>query len=340
MPAISKIRFTNVVYENGAKRYNDEVFDFDGHNGAMLLENGGGKTVFIQTAMQAIIPHIDMAERKIKDTLSLENAPAHVAIEWILNDKPRRYALTSASLFIENNQLNSLKYAFDYQAGDSNDIENLPFSKEQENGAKRPATRGEISDYYSRMSKQSMNAKTFTTIQDFGKHIENNYKIIPSEWRKVAVINSGEGNVDEFFNKCKTTEQLLNNLLIPVVEEAIEGDNTAKFVETFERQREHFKKNRVLQDKIEQSRLVKEQIDDYVKVYSTYEEERVAFEDVKREAKTIANYIKNQIQNKMDEIGFNEASSVALSRDYHTYKQKELSYEWLQGSEALKNTSR
>lgn len=339
MPAISKIRFTNVVYENGGKRYNDEIFDFDGHNGALLLENGGGKTVFIQTAMQAIIPHIDMAERKIKDTLSLENAPAHIAIEWILNDKPRRYALTTTSLFIENNQLNSLKYTFDYAAGDSHDIEGLPFSKDQENGAKRPATRGEIGDYYSRMSKQFMNAKTFTTIQDFGKHIENTYKIIPSEWRKVAVINSGEGNVDEFFNKCKTTEQLLNNLLIPVVEEAIEGDNSAKFVETFERQREHFKKNRVLQEKIEQSRLVKERIDEYIDVFAGYEEERTAFIDEKREAKTVANYVTNQIENKVQEIGFNEAAATALSRDWHTYDQKALSYEWLVKQSDLKRLS-
>ena len=28
MPAISKIRFTNVVYENGEKRYNDDIFDY------------------------------------------------------------------------------------------------------------------------------------------------------------------------------------------------------------------------------------------------------------------------------------------------------------------------
>ena len=73
MPTISKIRFTNVVYEDGMKRYNDEIFKFDGYNGAILLENGGGKTVFIQTALQAIIPHTNLSERKIKQTLQLDN---------------------------------------------------------------------------------------------------------------------------------------------------------------------------------------------------------------------------------------------------------------------------
>jgi hypothetical protein len=72
MPAISKIRFTNVVYEDGNKRYNDEIFQFEGHNGAIILENGGGKTVFIQTAIQAVLPHTDLAGRKLKETLTLD----------------------------------------------------------------------------------------------------------------------------------------------------------------------------------------------------------------------------------------------------------------------------
>lgn len=83
MPAISKIRFTNVIYENGGKRYNDDIFQFGGYNGAILLENGGGKTVFVQAALQAVLPHYDLGERKIRDTLSLEGNPCHIAIEWI-----------------------------------------------------------------------------------------------------------------------------------------------------------------------------------------------------------------------------------------------------------------
>ena len=76
MPAISKIRFTNAVYDNGEKRYNDEIFEFDGHNGAIVLENGGGKTTFIQIAIQAILPHADLGTRKIRDTLYWRVIPA------------------------------------------------------------------------------------------------------------------------------------------------------------------------------------------------------------------------------------------------------------------------
>src|SRR5690625_7603094 len=113
MPYISKIRLTNVVFEDGSKRFNDEVFLFDGHNGAILLENGGGKTVFIHTVLQAVLPHRDLGERKIKDTLQLDQAPAHIEIKWIVNDKPRRYLVTAASLFLNHHQLQSYRYAFE-----------------------------------------------------------------------------------------------------------------------------------------------------------------------------------------------------------------------------------
>ncbi len=267
MPSISKIRLTNVIYENGAKRYNDMVFHFDGHNGAFLLENGGGKTVFIQTVLQAVIPHIDMADRKIKDTLSLEGNPAHIAIEWILNEQPRRYGLTATSLYIENGELKSIKYAYEYDGEDPDSIEELPFVVHTKKNEIRGASRGEINDYYERMKSKSMHAKTFKTITEYGKHIEDNFKIVPNEWRKIAVINSGEGNVDEFFNRCKTTQQLLDYLLIPTVEEAIQGDNSQNFADIFEKQREHFKTNKRLLEEIEQFKQVKEHIDAYVYEY-------------------------------------------------------------------------
>ena len=114
MASISKIRYTNVIYENGNKRYNDEIFQCAGHNTAILLENGGGKTVFIQAALQAVLPHTDLGERRVKETFLLEGEAAHIAIEWIINDKPRRYGLTAVTLYLQNNELKSYKYVYEY----------------------------------------------------------------------------------------------------------------------------------------------------------------------------------------------------------------------------------
>ncbi|MBP3888170.1 MAG: hypothetical protein J6F30_11115, partial [Cellulosilyticum sp.] len=140
MASISKIRYTNVIYENGGKRYNDEIFTCAGHNTAILLENGGGKTVFIQAALQAVLPHTDLGERKAKETFVLEGQAAHIAIEWIISDKPRRYGLTAVTLYLQNNELRSHKFAYAYGVEDKNTIENLPFTREEENGGVRAAT--------------------------------------------------------------------------------------------------------------------------------------------------------------------------------------------------------
>ena len=146
MPAISKIRFTNVVYENGEKRYNDDIFEFDGYNGAILLENGGGKTVYVQTALQSILPHVEVADRKIKNTLALENSTAHIAIEWILNERPRRYGVTVVTLFMNKGAVDSYKYAYEYLENDDSKIEKIPFVRESINGNKRPSTKEEMSE--------------------------------------------------------------------------------------------------------------------------------------------------------------------------------------------------
>src|SRR5690625_4325101 len=113
MPTINKIRLTNVVYEDGYKRFNDDLFLFDGHNAAIVLENGGGKTVFIHTVLQAILPHTHLGERKIRETLKLDQAPAHIAIEWMINERPRRYLVTAVS-DRKSTRLNSSHVAISY----------------------------------------------------------------------------------------------------------------------------------------------------------------------------------------------------------------------------------
>ena len=253
MPAISKIRFTNLVYENGAKRYGDEIFSFDSHNGVILLENGGGKTVLVQAVLQTILPHTALAERKAKNTFELENSPAHIAVEWIINEKPRKYALTVVTLFSSKDGLDSYKYVYEYESEDENSLERLPLVRQGSDGRLRPASKEEMYDYYQTMSRNSMNAHYFPLIREYQQYIEQNFKIIISEWRSIARINSAEGEIEGFFEGCKTTAQLVDQLLIPTVEEALAGSGSQEFVETFQKQREHFKKHRQLRERIEES---------------------------------------------------------------------------------------
>ncbi|GAE25365.1 hypothetical protein JCM9140_1356 [Halalkalibacter wakoensis JCM 9140] len=265
MPAISKIRFTNVIYEDGNKRYNDDMFHFDGENGAILLENGGGKTVFIQTALQAILPHTSLADRKIKETLKLEEGPAHVGIEWIVSDKPRRYAVTAVSLFLGQDKVDSYRFVDEYRENDPNSLAEIPFVQESSDG-KRPAGKGEIHDYYK--GRTSSSGELFDTLTSFKEHIEDHYGIITKEWENIVKINSAEGGVEAYFDQCKTSKQLFEQLLIPTVENALAANDGDSFVDTFSTRRKGFKEYQQFQETIQENKLIQEKLEHYVDVFA------------------------------------------------------------------------
>lgn len=327
MPAISRIRFTNIIYENGAKRFNDDIFEFEGHNGVILLENGGGKTVLIQTALQAILPHSDLGERKIRDTLSLEGGAGHIAIEWILNDRPRRYALTAVTLFLSPSGLRSLRYAYDYPAGDNYSIEEMPFVIKNNKGEIRPSSRQEIQEYYQYMQGQYLNAHTFETIKGFHQYIEDEFHIIPAEWRNIARINGAEGDVEKFFEACNTESQLVDKLLIPVVEEAMAGSGSKDFVAIFERQREHFKKHKELRSGIEESKNIEERIGHYVSTYTDLHSIEEKMLGKRGEAKTLYGLLEKAKDTSTEELNHIESLQDALLKDREELDRKQDSYE-------------
>lgn len=315
MASISKIRYTNVIYENGSKRYNDELFKCAGHNTAILLENGGGKTVFIQAALQAVLPHMDLGERKVKETFSLEGEAAHIAIEWIIQDKPRRYGLTAVTLYLQNNELKSYKYAYEYGVDDKHSIENLPFTQPELSGGLRASSKGEMNEYYQRMSKDYMTAQSFQTTRLFHDYIEEHFKIIAEEWRSIAVINSGEGSVEAFFDGCKTTQDLVEKLLLPTVEQGLVGSGSDDFTSTFESQREHFKKHKQLTRSIEESKKIKEEMDKYVKNYSVYAKKIEDYTAKKEEAKALWELVEMKEQEAQKELKALEQEQYQLKEE-------------------------
>jgi len=327
MPAISKIRFTNVIYEGGAKRYNDDIFNYEGYNGAFLLENGGGKTVFIQTALQAIIPNIEVADRKIKDTLVLTGNASHIAIEWVLSNNPRRYGVTAVTLFMGSNGVDFYRYAYEYSEDDKNSIENIPFVKENINGTKRAAGKEEIHEYYLDMVKNHMHAQLFDSNKKYHKHLEENFKIYHAEWRSIARINAGEGGVEAFFDNCKTTGQLVDNLLIPVIEEAMAGRGAKDFADIFENQREHFKNYKHLKGRINESKLIDKEINKYVDVFSKYHKLSEELNTEKGRVKFLNNYIKEEKTSLEDKLGKAEKDISECEINKSELHRKELSYD-------------
>jgi len=316
MPAISKIRLTNVVYENGQKRYHDELFLFDGLNGALVLESGGGKTVFIQTVVQAIIPHATLADRDIKDTLYLEEGPAHIAIEWIVNESPRRYVVTAVTLHKKQNGIDSLRYVYEYGENDAHSITEIPFVQTNAGGI-RPSDRGEMADYYAYMERnQGHKAKTFSkSIKSFTAYIEENHQIIHSEWESIIKINGGEGDVEKFFDNCKKTNDLVDRLLIPSIENAMEGFKEHGFAETFENRRAEFKKYKDLKETIEQSKQLNQELKVYVDYFRKVDEKERTYNEERQQAKGYILVLEEEIQRI-------EQSLAALEEQWQQYNEE------------------
>jgi hypothetical protein len=284
-----------VIYEGGNKRYNDETFSFHGHNGAVVLENGGGKTVFIQTAIQAVLPHSDLAGRKVKDTLMLDQGPAHIAIEWILNDKPRRrYALTCVSLFQNGTGIDSYRYVYEYGEHDNNEIDQIPFVKENVNKP-RSADKGEMQDYYSSMEQRyPLHAKTFPTIKEYKAYLEQQFQIISGEWEAIVTINDTEGGIEGFFDECKTTTQLFDRLLIPTVERSIEGYEQGSFAKMFEDHREGFEKYKQLKEQIDENQKILQELGGYVRLFEQLDRVGKQYDIIRSDAKAYWNLTVNQ----------------------------------------------
>jgi|GEM_PF-541067 len=328
MPSISKIRFAHVVYEGGNKRYNDETFILDGHNGAIVLENGGGKTVFIQTAVQAVLPHADLAGRKVKETYSLEQGPAHVAIEWILSEKPRRrYALTSVSLFQTSTGIDSYRYVYEYGENDAHGLSGLPFTQKVMDRA-RVADKGEIHDYYLGMAQRyPLQAQTFSRLKDYRAYLENNFHIISGEWEAIVKINSSEGGIEAFFDECKTTSQLFDRLLIPEVERSIEEFEPDSFARIFEEHREGFETYKKLKEQIAENNSIAARLSGYVELFRSMDLQQKKYDESRGKAK--AYWLLSTAQQK---------ELVGDKQQLHLREQelKNAREAWLRTNEAMK----
>ena len=301
MPVISKIRLANIVYEDGFKRINDDLYLFDGHNGAIILENGGGKTVFIHTVLQAVWPHTSLAERKIRETLQLENGPAHIGVEWIINDRPRRYVTTAVSLYLQNNTLQSLRYVFEYEENHPDRLEKIPFVLDD--GERRyPAYRESLNEYYQNMKQKHMSARTFDTISDYRDYLEKTYHIIKDEWKSIVTINGAEGGIERFFEDCRTTNDLYDRLLIPTVEQSIEGHEENMFADMFEKQRDSLKVYSQYKKSLAEYEQIQRRLERYVNQYAQYHDLEQLYKSMQQKAKGLFQATLNEKQTTENEL--------------------------------------
>jgi chromosome segregation ATPase len=220
MPRINRIRVSNIKYDHDKKQMPDVMLNLDGLNSIFLLANGGGKSLLIQLALQTILPNAKMGKRRIADLLESDNYTGHVVVEWLLDQEgEEEHYLCTGFAFTEgykDQRLRYYNYLFDYNEDANFTIEDLPLIKQGDMFKReRPISYQELKDWV--RNNEDKRIQLFERIKDYQSYLRR-YRILPEEWENIRDTNASEGGVDQFFAKSKTAEQLVDNLLIPSVE--------------------------------------------------------------------------------------------------------------------------
>ncbi|MGI6712869.1 MAG: hypothetical protein ACOX4L_09200 [Bacillota bacterium] len=228
MPRINRVRVTNIQYDNGKKYLPDLLFEVRGLDALLILANGGGKSLLIQLILQVILPNTKMGKRKVEDLLRAAPYTGHVAVEWLLDGSGERHQFLCTGFCYSGGHnsdqtIRYYNYLFDYDDQSELTIENLPLSFTAENeSVKRPMSYQKLKDWLREKGIQPLDKPE--TYQERLKI----YHILPEEWKNIRETNGAEGGVDKFFEKSRTTMQLMDNLLIPSVEGMIFQDEEKK----------------------------------------------------------------------------------------------------------------
>ena len=230
MPQISKIRIVNFQYNDGKRLIADELYDFEiekGPSDALInLANGGGKSVLVQLMMQPIIPKAKVAGRKIESFFTKATDHCTVAIEWALDGSKTKLmtGIAMAAGDSANNtdadrgfQVKYYTFIANYQNYQGNyNIIHLPLSK-KENGKFVPASFDDVRN----LAKKSGGGLERYSSEDAIKWAERlaEYGIIQNEWRMIEELNSNEDGLSKYFSSLKTSDAVIDKLIIPRIEE-------------------------------------------------------------------------------------------------------------------------
>lgn len=279
MPQISKIRIVNFQYNDGKRLIADELYDFEGESKGpsdvlINLANGGGKSVLVQLMMQPIIPKAKVAGRRIESFFTKATDHCYVAIEWTLDGSKTKLmtgiamAASDSSVDTDSDRGFQIKYytfisSYQNYQGSYNIIA-LPLSK-KESGRFIPASFDDVRN----LAKKSGGGLERYSSDDSTKWQErlSQYGIIQNEWRMIEELNSNEDGLSKYFSNLKTSDAVIDKLIIPRIEEkqnyAVSRDDSSletmllSYAKQYSRQKDDIKEREILSGFYEMLSLAK-----------------------------------------------------------------------------------
>lgn len=251
MPKLSRTRIINLNYNDGKRTIYDQVFDYgEGKDTLFSMENGIGKTVLIQFFLQPFVRNKrELQGRRFEDYFTA-NAPTYIIHEVLLDGGEKLLVgmiIKKDTSEEERNRLRILAFMHKYSKPNDFDLISVPFVDN-----KRILSFAEAEDRIKKYKSGRLNFKYFN-FNDSSKKSEyfeelKAHRLDYKEWEEIIrSINNDESGLSNLYDKHKTDEALLRNVIIPLIESKINGekntigsirDNLGQYIENYKNSRE------------------------------------------------------------------------------------------------------
>lgn len=329
MPRINRIRIANVPY-SGRHIVDQLINCYGGENVLLNLSNGGGKSVLTQLIMQPIIPNVKIHKRKVESYLQSKE-PTFVMIEWILDNTPSpTYFLTGIVMNRAISEENKYRVKFftfvnQYKSADQYDIKNIDFITNEDGVTKYKSYDYCLTSLRKKEGSTSQ-IETFTIDEQKRYHqVLEERGIFKEEWKILAKINEKEGGVDDIFEKCEKSDDVIDQWILKTISEKLENaeDLREMFLNLMEDVMKH-------EDEIKQKEELEafqKEADQYIQELAELLENMDKQESIKRELEEI--FLKlstcvNKLEQKENELKakINEKSSELDKIEYEELSEE------------------
>lgn len=281
MPRINRFRIVNFRYDDDKKYIANELYEFDGKNALINLENGGGKSVILQLALQSVLPNTNMGSRNFSDYFKVNSSPTHIMIEWALDGVRSDYLLTGICVSKNADGLRFFTYTYIYTLPHDFDIKGM----EMLTGDKQIIGFSEFHNYLKRLSSEMrMNINVYS--RDRQREYRDKlytFNLFKEEFDAIKIINQSEGGIDKFFENARKSRSVIEKLIIPNIPMG-EGETSGILANTFKKHLENLKNIPQYQHNI---KMYEAFCDKAVNLLSKLESYGVAVEEIDKVSRNI-----------------------------------------------------
>ncbi|MGY0012758.1 hypothetical protein [Bacillus anthracis] len=295
MPRLMKVRMTNIQLDEGKKIISNSLWEPNAKDALFILENGGGKTSFIQLVTQTVRPNSNLSKRLLKEVV-YKGTTGHIMTEWKLDGENLPYEYLCLGFTYMNGEtkteeLNYFTYLFTYNRGDTLNINTLPTTVD-----------GKVTrlNEYRKFLRQN-DIRIFDVNRDYKKELKR-FHLIEDEWKMIQKINGDEGGVDNYFKTASSTYDLLVKLLIPEVENTIfDSEEKKKEIQTYFKE---YSKNLLsipdMKRDLDDFQRIKNGAEDMVKAVEDFQVKKKSFAEAQKHVVTLKKSIELQIADKKE----------------------------------------